>query len=94
MLKTKRLYTTRRLGLGTALNYFLLALLGFMTFFPLYNILVVSLTGPSKIAAADGLSIIPQDPSFATYLTLIQIPKVARVFSIASSLLLRVLSST
>ncbi len=68
----------RRAGIGTALNYALLFLLAFMTFFPLYNILVVSLTGPAKIAAATGLSVIPRDPSLATYLTLIQIPKVAR----------------
>jgi putative aldouronate transport system permease protein len=68
----------RRWGLGTVLNYSLLVLLAFLTFFPLYNILVVSLTGPAKIAAANGLSLYPRDPSFATYLTLIQIPKVAR----------------
>ncbi len=78
MRKPVVFHPARSFGIGTLLNYLLLALLGFMTFFPLYNILVVSLTGPAKIAAANGLSVIPHDFSFATYITLVQIPKVAK----------------
>ncbi len=68
----------RRFAFGAFVNHGLLLLLAFLTFFPLYNIVVVSLTGPAKIAAANGLSVIPHDFSFATYLTLIQVPKVMR----------------
>ncbi|MCX7023904.1 MAG: carbohydrate ABC transporter permease [Spirochaetes bacterium] len=76
MRKSRGSPLSRRAGIAGMVNYGLLALLAFVTFFPLYNIVVVSLTGPAKIAAADGLSVIPHDPSFATYLTLLQIPKV------------------
>jgi len=61
-----------------AANYLLLFILFIITAFPIYNILIVSLTGPRFIAAANGLTTIPRDLSLETYRALLSIPKVAR----------------
>ncbi|HUX22717.1 MAG TPA: carbohydrate ABC transporter permease [Spirochaetia bacterium] len=65
-------------SIAMALNYLLLFILFVVTAFPIYNILVVSLTGPKYIAAANGLSTFPRDITFVTYQALLSIPKVLR----------------
>lgn len=76
--------TVRPPSAGKIANAALLVLLAFVTVFPLYNLLVVSLTGPRAIAAAHGLSLLPRDPTLATYAALLGAPKVAG--SLANSL--------
>ncbi len=71
----------RRLQLsivGSSVNYLLLFVLFLVTAFPIYNILVVSLTGPRFIAAANGLTVFPKGLTFVTYQALLSIPKVIR----------------
>jgi len=79
---------SRRPSAGKFANAALLLVLAFATVFPLYNLLVVSLTGPKAIAAANGLSLIPRDPTLTTYAALLAAPKV--LSGLANSLLITV----
>jgi len=72
------LRSVRRLSVGGYANRALLLILAFVTFFPIYNLVVLSLTGPKYIAAADGLSIYPKGPTLDTYGALLSTPKVLR----------------
>lgn len=47
-------------------------------FYPIYNQLVISLTGPEYIAAANGTTIIPRGFTLNTYISVLSIPKVYR----------------
>lgn len=63
-----------------------LALLALIMLYPIYNQLVISLTGPEFIAAADGATVIPRGFTFSTYRSVLAIPKVYR--GILNSLLI------
>ncbi len=54
--------------------------------YPIYNQLVISLTGPEFIAAADGMTVIPKGLTLSTYRHVLAIPKVYR--GILNSLLI------
>ena len=55
-----------------------LVILSLVMLYPIYNQLVISLTGPEAIAAADGMTIWPRDATLATYRGVLAIPKVYR----------------
>ena len=55
-----------------------LLILAMITFYPIYNQLVISLTGKEYIAQADGATIIPHGFTLQTYRSVIAIPKVYR----------------
>jgi len=56
----------------------LLTILALVMIYPIYNQLVISLTGPEFISAANGATIIPRDITLATYRSVLAIPKVYR----------------
>ncbi len=55
-----------------------LGLLALVMFYPIYNQLVISLTGNEYIAQADGTTIIPRGITLQTYSSVLSIPKVYR----------------
>jgi len=55
-----------------------LVTLSVIMIYPIYNQLVLSLTGPAYIAAADGMTIWPHGFTLATYRSVLTIPKVYR----------------
>ena len=55
-----------------------LILLAITMIYPIYNQLVISLTGPDYIAAADGTTLWPRGVTLATYQGVLSIPKVYR----------------
>ncbi|MBI9102413.1 MAG: carbohydrate ABC transporter permease [Spirochaetales bacterium] len=63
-------------------GYILIVVLLFITalimVYPIYNQLVISLTGPEFIAQADGATIIPRGFTLSTYRAVLAIPKVYR----------------
>lgn len=71
---------------GEVLITVFLVLLSVTMFYPIYNQLVISLTGPEYIAAADGMTLVPRDFTLATYRGVLAIPKVYR--GILNSLLI------
>ncbi|MDT8298665.1 MAG: carbohydrate ABC transporter permease, partial [Spirochaetaceae bacterium] len=66
----------RRLSPGRILNGLFLTFLALVMIYPIYNQLVISLTGPEFIAAADGTTLVPRGLTFATYRAVLAIPKV------------------
>jgi len=68
----------RKPGFGHLLIIITLFLLALVMVYPLYNQLVISLTGPEFIAGADGASLIPHGFTFNTYRAVLAIPKVYR----------------
>lgn len=75
MVGRKKLRTMR---VSTFIIYFLLFVISLAMIYPLYNQLVIALTGPKHIAAADGTTIIPRDFTFSTFKAVLSIPKVYR----------------
>ena len=63
---------------GQVVLLVVLALLALAMFYPIYNQLVISLTGSEYIAAADGTTIIPRGFTLKTYTSVLSIPKVYR----------------
>jgi ABC-type glycerol-3-phosphate transport system permease component len=53
-----------------------LALLAIVMIYPIYNQLVISLTGPEYIAQAGGTTIVPRGITLSTYKSVLAIPKV------------------
>ncbi len=53
-----------------------LLILALIMIYPIYNQLIISLTGPEFIAAADGTTLIPRGFSLNTYASVLAIPKV------------------
>lgn len=65
----------------TARYFLILLFLGILALtmvYPIYNQLVISLTGPEFIAQADGASLIPRGFTLDTYKSVLAIPKVYR----------------
>lgn len=67
----------------------ILILLALTMIYPIYNQLVISLTGPEFIASADGTTIIPRGITLTTYRSVLAIPKVYR--GVANSMLITAL---
>ncbi|MCK5673898.1 MAG: hypothetical protein KAH95_11015, partial [Spirochaetales bacterium] len=65
-------------GIGHYLIIIVLAVGAIVLVYPLYNQLVISLTGNEYISQASGTSIIPYGFTLGTYKTVLAIPKVAR----------------
>jgi putative aldouronate transport system permease protein len=65
-------------GIGHYLIMLVLALGAIILVYPLYNQLVISLTGSDYITKASGTTIIPYGFTLSTYTTVLAIPKVAR----------------
>lgn len=63
---------------GYFIILFLLGLVAIAMIYPIYNQLVISLTGQEYIAQADGSTIIPWGFTFDTYKNVLAIPKVYR----------------
>ncbi|MCG8453305.1 MAG: carbohydrate ABC transporter permease [Spirochaetales bacterium] len=55
-----------------------MVLLALVMIYPIYNQLVISLTGDQYIAAADGTTVIPRGITLQTYRSVLSIPKVYR----------------
>ena len=68
----------RKLNPGYILIVAVLFLIALVMIYPIYNQLVISLTGPDYIAAADGSTIIPRGITLDTYRNVLAIPKVYR----------------
>ncbi len=68
----------KRRSTGQIVLVVCLALLSLAMFYPIYNQLVISLTGPEYIAAANGTTIIPRGFTLNTYISVLSIPKVYR----------------
>lgn len=68
----------RKAGIGHWIVVVILFILAIIMVYPLYNQLVISLTGPEHIAAADGATLIPRGFTFSTYSSVLAIPKVYR----------------
>jgi len=65
-------------SIGNAIICVLLFILAVVMVYPIYNQLVISLTGPEYIAAADGTTLIPRGFTFETYRNVLSIGKVYR----------------
>jgi putative aldouronate transport system permease protein len=65
-------------GPGNRIICVLLFLLALIMVYPIYNQLVISLTGPEYIAAADGTTLIPHGFTLNTYKNVLSIGKVYR----------------
>ncbi|MCK5248926.1 MAG: hypothetical protein KAJ98_03120, partial [Spirochaetaceae bacterium] len=57
----------RKAGIGHWIVVVTLFILAIIMVYPLYNQLVISLTGPEHIAAADGATLIPRGFTLSTY---------------------------
>jgi len=68
----------QRHGIGHYIIIIVLAILALILVYPLYNQLVISLTGTEYISQASGTSIIPYGFTLGTYKTVLAIPKVTR----------------
>jgi ABC-type glycerol-3-phosphate transport system permease component len=66
----------RKAGITHWIIVISLFLLALVMIYPIYNQLVISLTGPEFIAAADGTTLIPRGFSLHTYASVLAIPKV------------------
>ncbi|MCF7933617.1 MAG: carbohydrate ABC transporter permease, partial [Spirochaetia bacterium] len=69
---------TRRSSVGQLLLAALMIAISLVMLYPIYNQLVISLTGPEFIAQADGSTIIPRGFTLQTYAGVLSIPKVYR----------------
>jgi len=67
-----------RNGIGHYLIIFILSIGALILVYPLYNQLVISLTGVNYISKASGTTVIPHGFTLSTYKTVLAIPKVAR----------------
>jgi ABC-type glycerol-3-phosphate transport system permease component len=67
-----------RRGIGHYLIIFVLAIGALILVYPLYNQLVISLTGSEYITEASGTTLIPYGLTLSTYTTVLAIPKVFR----------------
>ena len=70
--------SVKKHGIGHYLIIIILAVGALILVYPLYNQLVISLTGNEYISQASGTSIIPYGFTLGTYKTVLAIPKVAR----------------
>lgn len=68
----------RKAGVGHWLIVVILFLLALVMVYPIYNQLVISLTGPEHITEADGTTLVPRDITLSTYGGVLGIPKVYR----------------
>ncbi len=68
----------RKAGIGHWIVVVILFILAIIMVYPLYNQLVISLTGPEHISAADGATLIPKGFTLSTYASVLAIPKVYR----------------
>ncbi len=68
----------KRSAPGYILIVVLLFLTALMMIYPIYNQLIISLTGPEYIAQADGATLIPRGFTLNTYRAVLAIPKVYR----------------
>lgn len=78
----------RRASVSQILLLSVLLILALTMVYPIYNQLVISLTGPQYIADADGSTVIPRGITLQTYRSVLAIPKVYR--GLANSLLITV----
>jgi putative aldouronate transport system permease protein len=62
----------------TIIIMILLTLIALAMIYPIYNQLVIALTGPEYIAAADGTTIIPRGFTLSTFQAVLAVPKVYR----------------
>lgn len=65
-------------SIGQWLIALFLLILAIVMIYPIYNQLVISLTGPEYIAAANGTTLVPRGFTFDTYRSVLQIEKVYR----------------
>lgn len=65
-------------GVGHYLIIIVLTVLALILVYPLYNQLVISLTGTDYISKANGTTVIPYGFTLSTYKTVLAIPKVTR----------------
>lgn len=70
--------SARRNGIGHYLIIFLLLVIAVVMVYPLYNQLVISLTGSDYIIEASGTTLIPHGFTLQTYKNVLAIPKVAK----------------
>lgn len=70
--------TRRKAKSGQVVLLIALSLLALTMFYPIYNQLVISLTGSEYITQADGTTIIPRGFTLKTYTSVLSIPKVYR----------------
>lgn len=68
----------RKLNPSGTVIMILLAFLALAMIYPIYNQLVIALTGPDHIAEADGATVIPRDITLATFKAVLSVPKVYR----------------
>ncbi|MCD6343429.1 MAG: carbohydrate ABC transporter permease [Spirochaetaceae bacterium] len=66
----------RKAGIGHWVVVVTLFVLAVVMVYPLYNQLVISLTGPEYITQADGTTLIPRGFTLSTYTSVLAIPKV------------------
>ncbi len=70
--------SVKKHGIGHYFIIFILAIGALVLVYPLYNQLVISLTGTDYITKANGTTLIPYGFTLSTYTTVLAIPKVAR----------------
>jgi len=68
----------KKVGIGHWIVVIFLFILAVIMVYPLYNQLVISLTGPEYITQADGTTLIPRGFTLSTYASVLAIPKVYR----------------
>lgn len=88
--------SVRRRGIWNVLIIIILFLVALVMVYPLYNQLVISLTGPDYIIQANGITLIPHGFTFSTYKNVLAIPKVARgvlnsIFITAAGLVINII---
>ncbi|MCD6123009.1 MAG: carbohydrate ABC transporter permease [Spirochaetales bacterium] len=88
--------SAKRHKIGYFLIIILLFVLAIITVYPLYNQLVISLTGPHYISKVSGTTLIPYGFTLSTYIDVLAIPKVARgvlnsIFITAAGLVINII---
>lgn len=77
MVNTRR-GTTRQVSISGIIIHLILVLVALAMVYPLYNQLVIALTGSEYIAEADGMSLIPKGITLSTFKAVLSFPKVYR----------------
>ena len=88
--------SARRNGVGHYSIIIILLFTAIVMVYPLYNQLVISLTGSDYIVEANGTTLIPHGFTLSTYKTVLAIPKVARgvlnsIFITAAGLVINII---
>lgn len=88
--------SARRNGIGHYSIIILLFITAIVMVYPLYNQLIISLTGSDYIVEANGTTLIPHGFTLSTYKTVLAIPKVARgvlnsIFITAAGLVINII---